>query len=649
VEDGTSSGETTHELLLALAGRVDDDLLGRARELVAVGEDARAVELVTASLVASRAVLPERVRSALVAAARAARTDLDPGAALPKARPEDGTEHRFSAPADDDPVAGALLALPARALAGCHVLLARRRTPAGSAPGPVPHPVVLVQSPAGGRPTEVLAYQIAVALERADVHASVEVLSPDGALSEYHAAALRSAAPVISADDAEPAFAEVPRPAPRREREPRPQPEEEPGARRHVPDTAGLLGPPVQSDHLLGGVLPSVRAEREHEAQEPDRQGPERHEPATPVAVPDTGAPLSADEDPGTDDADDPATTSALPASMPAASPRPAPERVQAGPAPEPQAQPAPRPAPRPVPTPTGRIRRPTVTPISRTSVPNPIPLVRRGGPAPIVRPLAPVEPEPEAEPPGDDAAGEVAEPPARESVPEPDRRPADAETPAFHSLSDPLNGPLNRPLLAPLLDPTIHEDDPLGVAGRLPAEDVPPPARADDDDWSADWLSGTWAMAPSALDGPSREREQAGDEVADPDFEAEAEEAEADEPVAEAEPPAPRPAPGRPARHRYADEPAPPEPAAEVEPERPRPEPEPDSEALGLRPESLARLSDADRQLLARLQAELLEGRKPRVSRRAGIGNGVGPHRPGNNGVGNNGSHRSDPPDLAG
>ncbi len=93
----------------------------------------------------------------------------------------------------------------------------------------------------------------------------------------------------------------------------------------------------------------------------------------------------------------------------------------------------------------------------------------------------------------------------------------------------------------------------------------------------------------------------------------------------------------------------------AEVEPERPRPEPEPRAEpesngdALGLRPESLARLSDADRQLLARLQAELLEGRKPRVSRRAGIGNGAGPHRPGNNGVGNNGSHRSDPPDLAG
>ena len=413
-----------------------------------------------------------------------------------------------------------------------------------------------------------------------------------------------------------------------------------------MPDTAGLLGPPVQSDASLGDVLPSVRAEREPEAQEADRRGPERREPAKPIAVPDATG-----EARGAGDSDDPATTSAMPASMPAASRRPAPDREQAEPTPEPPARPAPRPAPRPVPTPAGRIRRPIVTPISRTSVPNPIPLVRRGGPASIVRPMAPVEPEPEAELPVDAAAGEVTEPPARESVPAPDRRPANAETPAFHSLSDPLNDPLDEPLLAPLLDPTVHEDDPLAVGGRLPAEDVAPPARADHDDWSADWLSGTWAMAPSALDGPPRERDQAGAEVADTDFEAEAEadfKAE-DDPVAEAKPPAPRPVPGRPARHRYTHEPAPPEPVAEAEPERPRPEPEPNGDALGLRPESLARLSDADRQLLARLQAELLEGRRPRVSRRAGIGNGVGPHRPGNNGVGNNGSHRSDPPDLAG
>jgi hypothetical protein len=52
-------------------------------------------------------------------------------------------------------------------------------------------------------------------------------------------------------------------------------------------------------------------------------------------------------------------------------------------------------------------------------------------------------------------------------------------------------------------------------------------------------------------------------------------------------------------------------------------------------------RLSDADRQLLARLQAELHDGRKPRVTRRAGIGNSFGPAPggPGNNGAGHNGA----------
>ena len=45
---------TVHELLLALAGRLDDDLLAWARELVAVGEEGQAVELATAALAAER-------------------------------------------------------------------------------------------------------------------------------------------------------------------------------------------------------------------------------------------------------------------------------------------------------------------------------------------------------------------------------------------------------------------------------------------------------------------------------------------------------------------------------------------------------------------------------------------------------------------
>lgn len=185
-----------YDLLLALAGRVDDDMLGWARELIAVGESPAAVELLTASLIADRTVLPEPVRAALVAAGRAARIDLDADA-LPPPGPEAGLDHRFEPepPAVAD-VAAAVGELPARHLRGCRVQLTWRLTPAGSASGPLPHPVVLVEVEPGERPRDVLAYQLAVALERVGVHAAVEVLAAGDPVPPYHAAALRGARPV---------------------------------------------------------------------------------------------------------------------------------------------------------------------------------------------------------------------------------------------------------------------------------------------------------------------------------------------------------------------------------------------------------------------------------------------------------------------
>src|SRR5918998_5736235 len=109
-----------HDLLLGLAGRVDDDLLAWARELLAVGEDDQAVELATAAVAAERVVLPSTLRAALVAAARAAHTDLDVDRALPPGSTEAAMAHRFDVAAGSgDAVAAALTALPARRLAGC--------------------------------------------------------------------------------------------------------------------------------------------------------------------------------------------------------------------------------------------------------------------------------------------------------------------------------------------------------------------------------------------------------------------------------------------------------------------------------------------------------------------------------------------------
>ncbi|NMH79959.1 hypothetical protein HF577_23055 [Pseudonocardia xinjiangensis] len=341
-----------------------------------------------------------------------------------------------------------------------------------------------------------------------------------------------------------------------------------------------------------------------------------------------------------------------------------------------------------------------------------PIPLVRRNPAPPPVHPEGPLgeqatEP-PAAEPPPERVLhpAEPVDPPhpAHEEARNGDPSRELGERPAFDALNDPLSGPLREPLLAPLLDPTIDNDpsvppatstpgdvgaidvansDPAGsetvdeaaapanpAGSDEPADSAPVGANtvADDpdlareqDDWSSEWLSGSWAMAPSDLaEEPSADAAVAEDDSP-----------EAAPPPVELDRREPRPAPRRIPRHRYADEnpeqgnraaepaseptweetdrPAPePAPVAETRPQdAPEPEPVAGAAELGLRPESLARLSDEDRQLLARLQAELSEGRRPRVVRRAGIANGSGSN--GSSSNGHNGTPRSDPPDLAG
>src|SRR5689334_8483397 len=161
-----SAAPSVHDLLLALAGRLDDDLLAWARELLAVGEQDQAVELATAALVAERVALPATLRSALAAAAQAAHTDLDVERELPPAVDNGVTPHRFAADARPrDGVVAALRALPARRLAGCTLSLTWRRTPAGATPGPLPHPVLLVEADPDRSP-DVLAYLLATELER---------------------------------------------------------------------------------------------------------------------------------------------------------------------------------------------------------------------------------------------------------------------------------------------------------------------------------------------------------------------------------------------------------------------------------------------------------------------------------------------------
>ncbi|MEQ3552157.1 hypothetical protein WIS52_16920 [Pseudonocardia nematodicida] len=188
--------DPTFRLLLQLAGRVDDDLLATGRELVAVGEEGHALELLVAELVASRTPLPGVVRGALVAEAAARRVQPDADGCLPRAddgvadhgsldrSAPDGGPHRFTArgPAGRDAaIADALADVPAP-----HGWsLAWRRTPAGSAPGPLPHPVLLSRA-ADGDSAEILTYRAQAALGRAGIAASVEVAGSGDPEPGYH-------------------------------------------------------------------------------------------------------------------------------------------------------------------------------------------------------------------------------------------------------------------------------------------------------------------------------------------------------------------------------------------------------------------------------------------------------------------------------
>lgn len=207
MSETTAPAPPAHDLLLALAGWVDDDLLATGRELVAVGEEVPALELLVAALAAGRTALPEPVRASLVEAALALRVEPRADRALAPGAPAGDTTHRFSADAGPADVAVRVAevasTLPVVARSGARVSLAWRVTPAGTAPGPLPHPVLLAAVGAGG-PVEVLAYQLGASLARAGVLASVEAFAEGAELPPYHLAALDLALPLDPAAGADP-------------------------------------------------------------------------------------------------------------------------------------------------------------------------------------------------------------------------------------------------------------------------------------------------------------------------------------------------------------------------------------------------------------------------------------------------------------
>ena len=196
--------DPTYRLLLDLAGRVDDDLLAAGRELVAVGEEGHALELVVAELVAGRTVLPPAVRSVLVAETAARRIQPDAARGLPAAGSTDGLPHRFTGDGPPEQTRELAAALAGASAPAGGWSLALRTTPAGAAPGPLPQPVLLGRA-GGDESAEVLTYQAQSALGRAGLAAAVEVHDDGDPDTTYHRAAWAVARPLpagpVASDD----------------------------------------------------------------------------------------------------------------------------------------------------------------------------------------------------------------------------------------------------------------------------------------------------------------------------------------------------------------------------------------------------------------------------------------------------------------
>jgi hypothetical protein len=189
-----------HDLLLGLAGRLDDDALTDARELLASAELDRSLELIAGCLVAGRIPLSPVERRDLEALFAEANCDslliqqlkVDDGRARPPV-------HRFHPGLVDSPVGIAddrvadavnrvLEVLPDVRALWC----VWRTTPAGAVAGPVPHRVVLAEiGPRGFAPAT--AYRIEHALRRAGIRAAVEVLRDSSPLTDYHRQAMQQA------------------------------------------------------------------------------------------------------------------------------------------------------------------------------------------------------------------------------------------------------------------------------------------------------------------------------------------------------------------------------------------------------------------------------------------------------------------------
>ncbi|WP_024875455.1 hypothetical protein [Saccharomonospora piscinae] len=195
-KDGFAVPLRLHNVLLALAGRLDDSALSEARELVARSHLDDAAELAAGALIAGRIMVRPSEQRELALVLEMSRSDAALAESLTVGDSVPGYTHRFSR--DNEPEAGVAEALDRTLqvlpdVRSVHAVW--RNTPAGSVPGPLPQRVVLIEIGPEAHPPAV-AFRVDDALRRGGIRAVVEVTGPSAERSDYHEAALATAAPV---------------------------------------------------------------------------------------------------------------------------------------------------------------------------------------------------------------------------------------------------------------------------------------------------------------------------------------------------------------------------------------------------------------------------------------------------------------------
>jgi hypothetical protein len=196
VATGDGLPDRLHDILLRMAGRVDDDALTSARELVAIAESDRAVELLVGCLIAGGVPVTPAENGQLRSLLDQSRSDPSLADRLKVRDTWYAPPHRFSYEPDAGAGIGAALAPVVDFLIGVQSVHAVWRvTPAGATPGAVPQRVVLVEIGADGF-APATAYRIGQALEVAGIRAVVEVLKTGADRSDYHRLAASDAKPI---------------------------------------------------------------------------------------------------------------------------------------------------------------------------------------------------------------------------------------------------------------------------------------------------------------------------------------------------------------------------------------------------------------------------------------------------------------------